>query len=346
MQNIQYIALYIFLIALCFVGAKIRNDKQENCISIQANVNSLRGVFAIFIIYTHCTLAINDLPLILIPLRKVSTFGVGFFFVVSGFGLAYSFGTKQDYLKGFFRKRVSKIVVFSLVSRIVSELIEIIMLGKKFSLKSIFVFNWYIYSLIILYILFFAVYKVVERRDIRVIAIWASVIFVTLVFLYLNINIFDFGRSYFISQWAFPFGITIYECHDEIDKLMEKYKIQIFAAMAVLLGFSFIWALKSMEYSISDLVSHNLMLIPFYYFVMRTCKYVTFDNVLLRGLKTISFEIYLYHRVVMVYFKNVLPTIDIWFFVLVTLVSIVISFVMNKFDNIVGIGINKVFRVR
>lgn len=106
----EYIVLYILLASVCLFGVSINNTKlnANNTVDIQKNANSLRGLFALLIIFTHCTLAYQILPPLLIPLRKVSTFGVGFFFVLSGYGLAYSYYNKINYLKGFIINKLLK----------------------------------------------------------------------------------------------------------------------------------------------------------------------------------------------------------------------------------------------
>ena len=83
---------------ICFYKARLV-DGGRDIVSIHKNINRLRGIFALFIIFTHCTLPFDNLPVLLLPLRKVSTFGVGFFFVLSGYGLAYSYEYKENYLK-------------------------------------------------------------------------------------------------------------------------------------------------------------------------------------------------------------------------------------------------------
>ncbi|SDI71984.1 Acyltransferase family protein [Pseudobutyrivibrio sp. 49] len=176
----QYLILYAFLAALCFFGVKINDSKSEKVLTIQANANLLRGVFAIFIIYTHCTLAFENLPIVLIPLRKVSTFGVGYFFILSGYGLAYSFGKKENYLKGFLSGKLTKIAVPALVSCIISLVAEHFFLSYDLTILKIFTsMNWCIYSLIVLYIVFYLVYKFMPSRFGRVIGMLILTVVIT-----------------------------------------------------------------------------------------------------------------------------------------------------------------------
>ena len=68
----QYLILYILLAVLCIAGIKFNDYKSETVLTIQSKPNMLRGIFAIFVIYTHCTLAFDNLPAVLIPLSGTS----------------------------------------------------------------------------------------------------------------------------------------------------------------------------------------------------------------------------------------------------------------------------------
>lgn len=82
-----YIFLYLFLAVLCLLnmqfcptGADIKKTMNR--------LHELRFVFAVLIIFSHCTNPFFPMPHILLPLSKISTLGVGYFFISSGFGLA------------------------------------------------------------------------------------------------------------------------------------------------------------------------------------------------------------------------------------------------------------------
>ena len=78
---------------------RIRADRQEAGFhEVQSNINELRGIAAIIIILSHSTMAFDRTPLLLMPFAKSSTICVGFFFVLSGYGLAWSDSNKKDYL--------------------------------------------------------------------------------------------------------------------------------------------------------------------------------------------------------------------------------------------------------
>lgn len=327
----QYLILYIILLLISLPGIKFQKDGFGDTLSVQKNVNVLRGIFALFIIYTHCTLAYDNLPIILMPLRKVSTFGVGFFFILSGYGLALSYDTKNNYLHGFLGRKLSFIAVAAIISRVISEFFMLIFFGTPLSIEAILKdMNWYIYVLMLLYLMFYLIYKFAPSRLSRVLLSWAIVILITFVFLGLTKNgVPGTGRSYFISEWAFPFGITIYEYRKEIDQLIKKHILMLSVSMLVLMGITFIASIKAPECTAPDLIFHNLMLIPFYYFVFFICKYFVFDNKALRFLSRISFEIYLYQFMFLSILRKFIEPPNVMYFIFTVLFTITFAAVIN-----------------
>ena len=184
--------------------------------------------------------------------------------------------------------------------------------------------NWYIYALSLLYIVFYTVYKYIHEDNHKLIVLWAVVILLTLIVLYVSKNYIVIDRSYFISEWAFPFGVTIYTKRDKIDYLINNHFGKSTFLMFVCLVVFFLGASIANEYTIADLVTHNVMLFPFYYFVMILCKYCKFGNPLLKYLNSISFEIYLYQFIVLMIVKKNIDSIDIMYFAWVTIITILL----------------------
>ncbi len=335
----QYIVLYVFLAIVCIIGIQVNKPAFNNMVQIQKNANSLRGLFAIFIIFTHCTLSFQTMPMLIVPLRKVSTFGVGFFFVLSGYGLALSYYSKPNYLNGFiYNKIIKKIVLYAIVCRIVSKLLLVIFMNDSF-LMSVGAFlkgiNWYIYAMCVLYLIFYLVYKYVKNDKYKLIVLWSLVILITLMILYFSNAFYEIDRSYFISEWAFPFGVTLYCKREKIDNIINDHLIKTSLLMLILLAIVFILAAKVNNYTVADLITHNLMLFPFYYFVMILCKYFTFGNVILKFLNRISFERYLYQFVILIILKNRMETIGLMYFVYVTIFTILLACIINKSRQVI-----------
>ncbi len=337
----QYIVLYLLLLLILLPGAKYERKGIDDLVCVQKNINNLRGIFAIFIIYTHCTLAYSELPVLLIPLRKVSTFGVGFFFILSGYGLAYSYNSKKKYLDGFLKRKISKILFTALFSRVITQIIIFFAIGRDFSIKCILSdMNWYIWALIVLYFVFYLAYSIFGDKCLRVLCVWFIVVFITcMLCICSQKGIMLLGRSYFISEWAFPFGITIYEYREKIERIISKQRVILIVIMLMLIGFTFALSLNAKDYSILDLVGHNTMLIPFFFFVFLICKYYVFNNWILNYLNVISFELYLYQFGIFVVLQECLNSLDISYFLLSVLLTVILASLVKN----LCIGIIRLF---
>lgn len=102
-MSYQYLIIYVLLIIISCPCIKIikRKNKTDFIEESHKNANHLRGIFAIIIVLAHTTLIFDKVPTVLIPFSKISTLCVGYFFAMSGYGLAHSFKAKKNYLSHF-----------------------------------------------------------------------------------------------------------------------------------------------------------------------------------------------------------------------------------------------------
>ena len=200
-----YILLYLFLAALCLLN--IRFCPTGTDIKKTMNrLHELRFIFAVLIIFSHCTNPFSPMPRILLPLSKISTLGVGYFFISSGFGLACSVASKPNYLRNFWKKIVNLLWI-TLFSSIVSTLIRNTMLGEHQIFQLV---NWYMPTLIALYLVFYISYRIFPKNKFRRVALLSGVIFIITALLCAFDAVTGLNhRVYYISELAFPFGVFI-----------------------------------------------------------------------------------------------------------------------------------------
>ena len=331
--------LYLLIVILALYGAKFNLNNAKQVFSIQKNVNSLRGIMSILIVFTHCSLAYTDLPIALLPLRKISTFAVGYFFVLSGYGLAFSYHNKKEYMQSFIMNKIIKKIIFpAFVCMIISRMLIMIYIDEKLSLISIKgaikSINWYIFALVYLYLIFFVIYSYIDSSEIRLCLIWLVVIGSTFIILALSNFGCEIGRSYYISEWSFPLGITIYEKRKYIDGMIRKSNFMIMALLlSVILGVSFLVAVRAQEGTAVDLISHNIMIFPFYLIIFEVCKYVIFNNKIITFLNKISFEIYLYQFPFLAIIRKYHKALDVMYFIYTAIVTIAFATMMNILMN-------------
>ena len=335
----SYLVLYLFLAILCMFNIQFANANM-NIKTIMNRVNKLRFIFAILIVFTHCTLPYKHLPLILFPLRKISTFGVGYFFILSGYGLAYSADNKPDYLRNFWKK-ILNLLWITIFSSIVSFLIKNIVLGWSEALSLI---NWYMPAIIILYFIFYIVYCLFpQAKKARNICLTGSIFAVVLIVLCLDHVTGKNYRNYYISELAFPFGVLIYEYADFISKFLKK-KSSLFIILISEIIFGGI-AFTVPERGVLDLVFHNFMLAPVGLILIWIMNKVEINNFILKTMNRYSMFIYLFQFAVLTILKNYYFSserpFDVFFFLECLGFTCILAVIIQNLYDYVGMIANK-----
>ena len=141
----------------------------ERFLITKEETQKLKGIFAILIILHHCIQFTN----LYYPFSLGHLF-VGIFFFLSGYGLQVSYDLKNDYLKGFFRKRVAKVYVEFIYVTAIYIIFRSIM-GIRYSVTNIFKslyggftivnFSWYIMVIIVFYSFFYISHKIAKKNS-------------------------------------------------------------------------------------------------------------------------------------------------------------------------------------
>lgn len=336
-----YIILYILLAVLC--AWKIHFVTANMDVKIVMNrLNKLRFIFAILIIFTHCTLPYKYLPHILFPLRKISTFGVGYFFILSGYGLAYSVANKPNYLDHF-GKKIGNLVWITVFSSVVSALIKNLALGWSEPLSLI---NWYMPAIIALYIIFYVVFSLLPKsKNIRNACLVGAVFASILIVLYFDNFTGNNYRNYYISELAFPFGVLIYEYADLISRFLKK-KSAIFIVIVAEIIFGGI-AFSVPERGLLDLIFHNLMLVPVGFILILLMDKIEINNLILKTMNRYTMFIYLFQFPVLTILKNYYLSnerpFDVFFFLACLGLTCILAVIIQNIYDRIGMMINKHF---
>ena len=170
------------LIALCVLlpGIKYagRGEFFDNNFSVM-QTRALKGLFAVYVVLHHLCTYFADFYPSFYTFKYAGFLMVGGFFLISGYGLMYGVLNKDNYLSGFFKKRILSILIpyyiinlFYLYARKISGV-----LTKKYVVMSLFGINlWYVFAILVLYVLFFASFKIFGKKT----GVYATGIFVLL----------------------------------------------------------------------------------------------------------------------------------------------------------------------
>ena len=316
----------LVLILLIGVKAKKGLDWQEEPFALDT-AKAIQGFAAVAIIFHHMTQDLMDRSGPLMFLSECGVLFVGIFFFFSGYGLYTSLKTKQDYLKGFLKKRLVTVLIPFYMCNFVFVIAACIG-GAKFEGKELFyvlsgwtLLNnhmWYIVEIAILYLIFFILYRLIKNRTVATVLMSAFV----LGMMYFSLQLAhgkDYScRYWFMGEWwynasfLFVVGIIVSKHADILRKIARKIYWVLVPVLGVL-----VWFLGKRTHHLLETVSYwsevpgqgpavmdKLLclsaqlpwILCFVLLILLIMMKIRFGNPVLKFLGSISLELYLIHN--------------------------------------------------
>lgn len=223
MEILLQLLIYLMFIMIFCCG--IRKGELVSKDECYKRLNTMRGIMALEIIIGHVVRYENS---ILLPLGKFMLVGVAFFFFVSGWGLCKSYHEKSGYLDTFLKARVVYVCGVIIIALIITTLIDFIspidtrysihsLEGKALIWKLIDNINWYMRELLLLYLVFYFVFKLVKKHRIVILTTIVAIIACILCVL-------GYERCWYASIMAFPVGFVFYLYFSKIIGFLKSIK--------------------------------------------------------------------------------------------------------------------------
>ncbi|MGN0107517.1 MAG: acyltransferase family protein, partial [Hominilimicola sp.] len=186
----------------------------DNYFSVD-QTHSIKGMCAVFILLSHVCMYLAETFPSLFLFKYVGAIMVAGFFLVSGYGLQYGVMNKDNYLKGFFSKKMMSLAVpyyiinFFYITTNHMDLRSIIL--------SLFGYNlWFMMAIVIFYTGFFLCNKIFGKK-------WASTAMTLFVIGYIIVmNRLHFGFWWYNSSLAFAAGIWICKLKESFTAFFAK----------------------------------------------------------------------------------------------------------------------------
>lgn len=232
---------------------------------------------------------------------------VAVFFFISGYGLSYGMRNKQNYLEGFFRKRLFPVLIpYWIVNTI--NIIFYLCKGKVFTpiqyVLSYIGFDiitgtWFVTSILVLYFIFWLAYK--SKKSDMIFGLCLIGYCVSCIRLELH-------TSYTASIAGFFLGVI----WNKIDKriiawIREKYCLKLFIVLGtfsiLFIGRLYLSA-KGLDNEIVQLIFRNFISVLFILSMIAITQKIQFTSKMLGGLGNISYELYLVHYVLLTMFSS------------------------------------------
>lgn len=347
---IQSIFCLVPILILFFWNIKVAKPKElyDNYMSLD-NIQNIRGILAILIVIHHFS-GMLEVQTVFSAFNHIGYLVVAVFLFISGYGLAYGIKYKPGYLKGarFLYTRIPKLIIpywLTVVLYAVGFFISDMLYdnGKSASLKdilvsfvsykNIIVTSWYIFELIILYFVFFVVFKIKNRR-IAVFSLFCAVGICAIIFYFS----YEFTSVWYRSIFAFPLGVVYSLYQDKIEALFSRKIMLSYCAVFVLFAFlllsKYLCIVLNLKYLqvIFDIMSSGI----FALMLILLFRKIRLGNRVLYFLGGISYEIYLVHYLVVnfVYHYYFVGQVDIVLYFAISLgLTVLIAWILNGFDK-------------
>lgn len=288
--------VYLSFAVLVLYGIKIRGALAEGEYPT-AEMNLLRGFFAMEIIVGHCVRQETGL---LLAFGKFMIISVAFYFFVSGYGLARSFSKKGNaYLKGFLSRKCGSLLILALTAYVwrflLLHVVEYFEPERQFGYNLFEGVNWYIWCQMLYYVIFYLCYCFCGKRALPCVA--ALVLLQCLICYAAGVS-----TAWYTSAIGFPAGILFWEKANWVDRFMTRWYGRV---LTVVLTVSGLCTLVFQANTLLDaFVMRNALCIGVLMLLYIFLKYVRIDNKALRFLSTYSAELYIFQFVYLEVFSE------------------------------------------
>lgn len=375
-MNNLYLLLYIALPLILLVGSKFKFISWNEEFMSVSQTKMIQGFMAILIMFHHLsqkTCAPWLMPIYIVhgldPFVEIGYLVVGVFLFCSGYGLLKSFKTKENYLKGFGKRRILPLLISYFLINIIFIVVRLwrkqkivglaLWLGTISSYSMPNPNGWYVIAALIFYVAFYLCFKFIKNERIAIISVCG------VVFLYcLLCSMLDHNGTWFQGEWwynsafCFCFGMLFAKNEDKLITGAKKHYVRYLIMAVVGLVVAFILAKLAADnvsyYAENFDPSHKVLrrwiclilqtnaAMMFVITVLLISMKLRLNNIVLKFMGTITLEFYLIHGLFIEFFgysfMDMGPSVhyikNVFFFTLVvaacSLVSAIIISRLNK----------------
>lgn len=328
---------FTFVIFILLVTSSVY--KNDALIFFSKNhTNLLKGFAILTVFWGHIGSAYS-----IHGIQWIAGIGVSLFLICSGYGLEASYnknGLKKYWIKRFLAVILPYWIIYLISAAIVSNNFT---LELAFQIIIFIKANWYIRYILIIYIIYWALKKVVLRLKLSQ-KFFYVLLFSTFILWFIIESLFfakaDAPSLLARQMFAFPLGIVIYDHFSWFKELLTNNRFSIHLTFMVTAIFSVIFLgisqmdfIVSLPYLLSNTIS-LLTVMPLAFLVIRiSCLcYKLFNNGLFNLLGTVSYEIYLIQ-----YFSRQIINQEAWSlyicFIVTILLAITFQVIYKKFRH-------------
>ena len=376
MEKVSLSVFLVLFLGLLVVGCKRAGKGKFHEDFLELSVmKKVQGFAAMGVILHHTTQIVTEYGRYNRGLINVmvdgGVFFTALFFFCSGYGLVTSFLQKEDYLKGFLKKRLSSVLVPFYVCNLLFIIVSLIAGAKPKAwelvlyLSGIVMLNdqmWFIVELAVLYLLFYLLYRKCVPGKLPLRKMVLVLVVMTAVSLLLGHDglpdsqgLWFFGEWWYNTTWTFFVGMAVAKYRDSVvDFTKRKYKLLLgigvpvfvimYAATMLMLGVAGYWKEWDghpgyLEKFLTFCVQAPTVIVFVLLLFLISMK-VQFGNKVLAFLSVAALEMYLLQNIFLTYLRPVLK-VDVLYYVAVYVCTILLAVVVHKADRRIIRGITE-----
>lgn len=291
-----YLLMGLFLIvyvAIALFGAKYNPDK-ENFFDIYDST-VLKGLFCIIVVLVHIPEAqqnrIQDM------MGSFAYIGVTFFFMTSAYGLKWGVIHKENYLHGFWPKRLSALLLPAFLCNLLGVGVSVA-ISKPVEIWSLIYINEWVGVLLLFYVVFWIIYYLPNKLKVRE-GYWQDVLICLIV---VTCSLIDRLTSVKLTLiWpteslGFAYGVLLADCFELFKKWSAKQwglKSIFLFLMGAVTGVAYL-KLKPIDFW-GDYCLKIFLGIVLLLLILQLTRKFNIGNKMSQFLGSISYEVYLLH---------------------------------------------------
>lgn len=270
----------------------IKKQEKNNILSKDATL-SVRGIGMLLIVFAHAIEGTVNTYTFFIYVSAI--LGVSACFLVSGYGLYFSFEKKENYLKGFLFQKFFRLLIPYLIFFVISIIYKLItkqvvdisnIVYELLTLQLDGLLLWYLKIQLLFYVFFYISFKFIKNKNISIV-----LLIVLTVIYYILAWQFNLKSYWYNTCLFFPIGILLARFKEYILPLIRKWYIIVLSGLVFLSTFIIIYLFGRMNL---DFIIDGIYMISFNTFIIGL--YMSISNShFLKIFGKYSMEIYLSH---------------------------------------------------
>ena len=331
--------LYIFIafIIICLINVKFSKNGFEDYMQ-KEQTTAIKGIFAIIIFFSHFNsyVQLSGIGQEKIYVRIISGIGqlmVAIFLFYSGYGIYCSANKKENYIKHFPKNRILKTLLNFDVAVLLFLILDLIM-GIKYGKKDILLSftawtsignsNWFIFAILAMYIITYAVARINKCK----VHLSSIIVITIIIIIYIILMRFVKPGYWYDTVLCYSLGLWYGLYKEKIDNLFKSKYIYILISTIVI--FVILYMLKA------RLIIYEALAMVFCLLITIITYKVKISNKILAFLGKYSFEIYILQRLPDIVLKKYLADKIYIYFVTSLACTLIIAVMYKKILDIVN----------